>query len=137
MDAQQVLRLAGGQMLLGVEAQAALQLWQPLGGQGKANREGVAAEAGEEVCAALDGVEQLEAIHRAAGAVGDSVLNADHDGWFRGPLHHARCQNADDAAMPALAVDDQQPVGGQFRVAAQTSFDGREGSGFGRSAVRR
>ena len=69
VNAQQVLGLAGGQMLFGVEAQAALELRQSRGGQGKADGEGVAAEAGEEIGAAFDGVEQVEAVDGAAGAV--------------------------------------------------------------------
>ena len=65
VNVQQLLRLAGGQMLLGVEAQALLQLRQGFGGQGKTHGEGVTAEAREEIGAAFDGVEQLEAVHRA------------------------------------------------------------------------
>ena len=116
MNAQKMLRLAGGQMLFGVEAQAALQLGQAVGGQGKADGEGVAAEAGEEIGAALEGVEKLEAVDGAAGAVGHAVFNADDDGGLGGALDDARGENADDAAVPALAVDHQQAVGGQFRV---------------------
>ncbi len=84
----------------------------------------MAAEAGKEIGAALDGVEQLEAIHRAAGAVGHAVFDADHDGGLGGALDDARGENADDAAVPAFAVDDQQAVGGQFRIGGEARLDG-------------
>ena len=120
MNAQQALGLARGQMLLGVDAQAALELGQVFGGQGEADGEGVAAEAREEVGADLDGGEQQEAVDGAAGAVGDSaigaVFNADDDGRLGGALDDARGEDADDAAMPAVAVDDEQAVGGNFCV---------------------
>ncbi len=96
------------------------------GGQGKADGEGVAAEAREEIGAAFDGVEQLKSVDGAAGAVGDAiaVFHADDDGRLGGALDHARGENADDAAMPAVAVDDQQAVGGEFahRVARRASM---------------
>ena len=66
VNAQQVLRLARGQVLFGVEAEAALELGQRIGGQGKADGKGVAAEAREEIGAAFDGVQQLE-IRRRSG----------------------------------------------------------------------
>ena len=56
--------------------------------------------------------EQLKTVYRAAGAVGHAVLDADHDGRLGGALDDARGENADDAAMPAFAVDHQQAVGG-------------------------
>jgi hypothetical protein len=108
----------------GVEAQAALELGQRVGGQGKADGEGVAAEAREEIGAAFDGVEQLKAVDGAAGAVRHAVFDADHDGRLGGALDDARGENADDAAMPAVAVDDQQAVGGEFGVGGQAGFDG-------------
>ena len=74
VNAEQMLRLAGGQMLFGIEAQAALELGQAVGGHGKADGKGVAAEAREEIGAALDGVEQVEAVDGAAGAMGHRRL---------------------------------------------------------------
>ena len=111
VNAEKTLGLARGQVFVGVEAQAALELGQRGGGQGKADGEGVAAEAGEEIGAALDGVEQVEAVDGAARAVGDAVFNADDDGGLGGALDDARGEDADDAAMPAFAIDDQQAVG--------------------------
>ena len=58
VNAQQALGLARGEMLVGVEAQAALELGQRCGGQGKADGEGVAAKAREEIGAGFDGGEQ-------------------------------------------------------------------------------
>ena len=77
VNAQKALGLARGEMLFGVEAQAALELRQRCGGQGKADGEGVAAEAREEIGAAFDGVEQLEIRRRSGrsrGATPSSTL---------------------------------------------------------------
>ena len=98
------------------KAQAALEFGQRCGGQGEADGEGVAAEAGEEIGAGFDGGEQREAVDGAAGAVGHAVFDADDDGRLGGALDDARGENADDAAMPAVAVDDEQAVGGEFSV---------------------
>jgi hypothetical protein len=134
-DAQNVLRQPRSQVLAGVEAQAALQFGQSLGGQGKADGEGVAAEAGEEIGAALDGVEQMEAIDGAAGAVGDTVFYADHDGRLGGALDDAGGENADDAAVPAVAVNEQQPVDSQLVVRSEADFNGGECGGLGLAAL--
>ena len=100
---------------VGVEAQAALEVGQLFCGQRKADGEGVAAEAREEIGAGLDGGEEREAVDGAAGAVGHAVFHADHDGGLGGALDDARGENADDAAMPAVAVDDEQAVGDEVR----------------------
>ena len=76
----------------------------------------MAAEASEEIGAAFDGVEQMKAVDGAAGAVGHAVFDADDDGRLGGALDDARGEDADDAAMPAVAVDDEQAVGGEFGV---------------------
>jgi hypothetical protein len=55
--------------------------------------------------------------------VGDAVFNADDDGRLGGALDDARGENADDAAMPAVAVDDEQAVGGEFGVGGEAGFD--------------
>ena len=95
----------------------------------------MAAEAGEEIGAALEGVEQLESVDGAAGAVGHAVFDADHDGRLGGALDDARGEDADDAAMPAVAIDHQQPVGGEFGVGGEAAFDGGERGGFGVAAL--
>ena len=125
MDAQEALGLAGGQALLGIEAEAALEFGQRGGGQREAHGKGVAAEAGEEIGAAFDGVEQLKAIDGAAGAMRHAVFDADHDGGLGGALDDARGQDADDAAMPAVAIDDQQPFGGENGVCRPGGFQSR------------
>ena len=116
VNAQEALGLAGGEVFGGIEAQAALELGKRRSGQGKADGEGVAAEAGEEIGAGFNGGEKGESIDGAAGAVGYAVFNADDDGGLGGALDHARGEDADDAAMPAIAVDDEEAVGGDFGV---------------------
>jgi len=57
VDLEQALRLASGQMFLGVEAKAALELRQRGCRQSKAYGECVAAKARKKICAALDRVQ--------------------------------------------------------------------------------
>ena len=61
---------------------------------------------GEDSVAGLDGVEQMEAGDRAAGAVGLAIFVRDDQRGLTGAVDHARGEDADDAAMPAVAVDD-------------------------------
>ena len=128
VNAQQALGLARGEVLVGVEAQAALELGQRRGGHGKADGEGVAAETREEIGAGFDGGEQGKSVDGAAGAVGDTaigaVFDADDDGGLGGALDDARGENADDAAMPAVAVDDEKPVGGEFAGCSASASSG-------------
>ena len=78
----------------------------------------MAAEAGEEIGAGFDGGEEREAVDGAAGAVGDfslgAVFNADDESRLGGALDYARGENADDAAMPTVAIDDEEAVGNDF-----------------------
>jgi hypothetical protein len=140
VDAKKALGLARGQVLAGVVAKAPLELGKRGRGHGEADGEGVAAEAREEIGAALNGCQQHESIDGAAGAVGHSVFNADYDGGLGGALNYARSEDAYDAAMPAVAVDDQKAVGGAievrlagrgFNVSAETGFDDGQGNGLG------
>ena len=126
--------LARGEALGGAFGEAALEFGQRCGGQSKANGEGVAAEAREEIGAGFDGVEQLESVDGAAGAVRDAVFNADDDGGLGGAFDDARSEDADDAAMPAVAVDDEQARGGKFGVGGEARLDGGECAGFGFAA---
>ena len=95
----------------------------------------MAAEAREKIGAGFDGVEQLESVDGAAGAVRDAVFDADDDGRLGGAFDHARGEDADDAAMPAVAVDNEQALGGKFGVGGETSLDCGEGAGFGFAAL--
>jgi len=95
----------------------------------------MAAKAGEEAGAALKGVEQVEAVNGAAGAVGDAVFNADDDGGPGGALDDAGGKDADDAAMPSLALDDEEAGGGEIEVRGEAGFDGFEGRGLGVAAL--
>jgi len=72
----------------------------------------VTAETGEELGAGFDGVEQLKAVDGAAGTVGDALFNADDNGRFGGALDNALGEDADDAAVPTLAIDHKQAVRG-------------------------
>ncbi len=110
VDAQAMLSLARCQMFFGVEAQALLQLWQCVGGHCEADGKRVAAETSEKVSAGFDCIEQLKPINRAARAIGHAIFNADHDSGFGSAFDHARGEDADDAAMPAVAVNNQQPI---------------------------
>ena len=69
VNAEDALGLACGEMLFRIQAQAALELGDGVGGHCESDGEGVAAEAGEEIGAAFDGIEKLEAVDGAAGAV--------------------------------------------------------------------
>ena len=64
-----------------------------------------------------------------------AVFDADDDGRLGGALDDARGENADDAAMPAVAVDDEEAVGGEFGVGGEAGFDGGERGGFGVAAL--
>jgi hypothetical protein len=57
---------AAGELLRGEGVEAALHFGQIFSGHGEADGEGVAAEAGVEIGAGLDGFEQREAVDRAA-----------------------------------------------------------------------
>ena len=111
MNAEDVLGFAAGEVLGGVGAQAALEFRQVFRGHGEADGEGVSAETGEQVGAAFEGVEQLETIDAATGAMGDStvgaVFNADDDGRLGGAFDDTRGEDAEDAAMPVGVVEDE------------------------------
>ncbi len=70
VNVEQALGLARGEVFLGTEAEAALEFRQSGGGQGEADGEGVAAEAREEIGAALDGGEQMESRRRSGRSRG-------------------------------------------------------------------
>jgi len=135
VNAEETLGRAGGEVFVGVEAQAALEFGERGGGHGEADGEGVTAEAGEEIGAAFDGVEEMESVDGAAGAVSDTVFNADDNGGLRGALDDARGEDADDAAVPAFAVDDEEAVGGEGVFGCEAFFDDGEGGGFGVAAL--
>ncbi len=159
VNAEKALRLACGEMLRGVEAQAALELGKLFSRKSKADGESVAAESSKEIGAGFEGGEEREAIDGAAGAVGDAIVgavlfavfwpvvgavsrvafgtdfDADYDGGFGGALDDARGENADNAAMPAVAVDDEEAVGDDFGVGPQACLDDSECGGFNVAAL--
>ena len=87
--------------------EALAQLRDPAGGKGKAYGVGVASEAGEEIVAALDGVEEME-VRGRSGPIRRLLL-------LRGRARALVCRCArrcarresDDAAVPSVSVDDQ------------------------------
>ena len=139
VDAQQQFGLARGEAFGGVGGESALELGKGTGRHGEADGKGVAAEAGEQVGAGFDGFEQRESIDGATGAVGDwtlgRVFHVDDDRGLGGALDHARGEDADDAAMPAVAVDDEQAAGGKFGVLRKACFDCGERGSFGLAAL--
>ena len=116
MDAEQVLGLACAEALFSVQAEAAAQFRHAVGGHGKADGEGMATEAREEVAAGFNCFEQLKAIDGTAGAVGDAIFNANYDGGLGGAFYHARGEDADDAAMPSVALDNEHAAGGELMI---------------------
>ena len=127
MNTQEALRFARGEMDVGVVAQAALEVGELFSGESEADCEGVAAEAGKEIGARLDSGEEGEAIDGAAGAVGDfslgAVFDADDESGLGGALDYARGENANDAAMPTVAIDDEETVGNEFGAGRKLCFD--------------
>ena len=55
--------------------------------------------------------------------MGHALFHAHHNCRLGRALHYARSKNADDAPMPAVAVDNQQPVSRQFLVGGQPLFN--------------
>ncbi len=92
----------------------------------------MAAETCKQIGTAFDGREQSESIDGAAGAVGDftvgTIFNADDDGRLGGALFLARGEDADDAAMPTIAVDEEEPVGAKFSIRFEALLDNGERS---------
>ena len=120
-----------GEALCGTFGEAALEFRKRCGRQSKSDCEGVAAEAREEIGAGFDRVEQLESIDRAARAVRDAVFNADHERRLGGAFHDARSEDADDSAMPAVAIDDEQARCGKFGIGREARLDRCECAGLG------
>ena len=89
VDAEQAFRFARGQMFRGMKTQTALEFGQRRGGQRKADGEGMASKAREEIGATFDGGEQGKSVDGAAGAVRYSVFNADDNGRLGGAFDHA------------------------------------------------
>ncbi len=67
--------------------------------------------------------------------MGDAVFDADDDGGLGGALDDARGEDADDAAMPAVAVDDEQACGDEFGIGGEARLDDAERGGFSVAAL--
>ena len=76
----------------------------------------MAAEAQEEVGAALERVEHVEVGNAAARAVRDVAVDRQHDRRLVERIDELRRGDADHAAVPAVAADDEHVVGADGRV---------------------
>src|SRR5207248_2388965 len=85
------------------------KLRNALARQAEANRVGVAAEASEQVSAALQRVQQMEAANRAARAVGlTRFIARNHQRRAVVALDHTRGSNANHPPVPSIASNDQR-----------------------------
>ena len=119
MNVEHAFRLARGKTLCGADGEAALEFRKRCGRQSKSDGEGVPAEACEEIGAGFDCFEQLKAIDGAAGAVRNAVFDADDECGLGGTFHYPRGKDTDDAAMPAVTVDDEEACCCQISVAGE------------------
>ena len=76
----------------------------------------VAAEPQEEIGAALERVEHVEGGDAAAGSVRDVAVDRQHDRRLVVRVDQLRRGDADDAAMPAFAADDEHVVRADRRI---------------------
>ena len=76
----------------------------------------VAAEPQEEIGAALERVEHVERRNAAAGSVRDVAVDRQDDRRLVVRVDELRRGDADDAAMPAFAADDQHVVRADRRI---------------------
>ena len=76
----------------------------------------MAAEADEEVGAVLEGAEHVEVGNAAARPVRHVAVDREHDRRLVKRVDELGRGDADDAAVPALAADDEHVVGADRRV---------------------
>ena len=116
--------------------QAIAQLRDARRSQREADRVRVAAEAHEDIVAAFERFEQMEAGDGAAGAVGLAVFMAEHERGTAGALDHARGEDAEHAAMPAVAIDDEAAVSDRpYRRRAWRRFESSTAASAARRSV--
>ena len=130
MNLQQAFRLACSKPLGGVATQTLLKLRQRRGRQCKPHRKCVPAEAREEVRACLNRFQQRKPMHRPARTMRHAFLYADDDRRLGRALHYTRSQDADDAAMPSVAIEHKHRFGGQSLFGSQALFNRLEHEGF-------
>ncbi len=70
----------------------------------------MAAEPDEQVGAPFERIQHVEIRNAAAGAVRHVAVDGQHDGGLVVGVDQFRCGDADDAAMPPVAADDQDVV---------------------------
>src|SRR5580692_11307222 len=127
-------RESGGRVLL----QALAQLRHARRGQREADGVRVSAEADEDVVAAFERFEQMEAGDGAAGAVGLTVFMTQNECGAACALDHTRGEDAEDAAMPSFAVDDEAALlvdRARSKHGIELDFDLVEHGLFGSAAI--
>src|ERR1700675_3061124 len=100
------------------------QLWYAFGRQREAHRVRMTSVAGEQLAAGLEGVEQVEGADGTARSVRFAVFVRQHQGGPPVTLNHAGGGDADDAAMPAIAVDHYAMRVAQIRLLLEAAVDG-------------
>jgi len=129
MNTKHTLRFARGEPLFGAESESALEFRKGGRGQRESDGKGVSTEAGEKIGACLDGRKQRKAVDGAARAVCDTVFNTDDDGRLRGPLDDTGCEDADDSAMPPIAVNHKQARRDELSICSELRLNCLKGGG--------
>uniref|UniRef100_E6QIG2 Uncharacterized protein n=1 Tax=mine drainage metagenome TaxID=410659 RepID=E6QIG2_9ZZZZ len=135
VDAKRVLGDAPGQFYVGECLDASLHFIQVFRGHGESYGESVSAKAGEKIGAGFDGLEQRETVDGAPRAVGDAVLDAEDECWFGRAFNDARGEDADDAAVPAVASEDEDFFVLQRGVRGEPCVNGLKRGSFGGAAL--
>ena len=134
VNVQNALRLACDKTFSGAHGESPLQLRKRCRRERKSDRECVAPEACEEIGAGFDRFEQLKAIDGSAGAVRHAVFDADNERGLCRTFHYTRGEDADDAAMPAVAVHNNEVCGCKLVVRGEARFNRGQRAGFGVAA---
>ena len=80
--------------------------------------------------AALERAQHVEARNAAARPVGDAVLDRQHDRRTMKRVDELRRDDADDAAVPAVAGDDQDRSRADVRIGLHDLLRGGQNLGF-------
>ncbi len=120
VDPQARPQLIGFEHVVGIGVDARAELRHARCFHRQSGRLFVAAEADEHVAAVLERAEHVEVGNAAARAVGDVAVDRKDDRRLVVRVDQLGRGDADDAAMPALAADDEDVVRADCRVC----FDG-------------
>ena len=130
VDAQPRPQLIGLEHLVGVGVDARPELRHARRFHRQARGLLVAAEADEQVGAVLERAEHVEVRDAAAGSVRDVAVDRQHDGGLVIRVDELRGRDADDAAMPAVAADDEHVVRADGRIGLDRLLRLRDELGF-------